>query len=416
MVNLVGRDAELNALEELSGKGKAILVYGRRGIGKTALLKTFCEGKRSLWLDVIPSKKAECYHGLLQRIGMLCGEEPSDLIKGLEAACSEETVIVIDGFHNLMRADPPAVSRIQAFIDRFLQDTTSTLVLCGSDVSAMRSLAEDGEGPLYGRFSRIIALEPLPFPECRAFHPGMPVRDQLLLYLTIGGVPSHHIRCCRKSYHDAVECMLGSSFLADDAMLLLDRDSSDVLSAIAGGCRSLKEISGRTGLGTRCVGILDRLVSEGIVKKDNPMMGAPKRPVYRIRDEAASFYYGVVRRAPILPGPEDPYPLMQDIVMEHLQSRFVLFCMDLIERSYNVGSIGRWWIDDRKSGISESIDIVARIGFNGIVYDLFVECRLTAKPAGFHQYNDLARRASRFSDRSNPLLMIVSEGGFEEDL
>ncbi len=106
---------------------------------------------------------------------------------------------------------------------------------------------------------------------------------------------------------------------------------------------------------------------------------------------------------------------MQDIIRDHLESRFVLFCMDLIGKSYNVGSIGRWWMDDPKEDIHEDIDIVARIGIGTVRYDLFVECKLTAKPVGFHQYNDLARRASRFSDRSNPLLMIISEGGFEED-
>ena len=417
MVQLLGRDAEQKALGESAGKGKAVLVYGRRGIGKTALLKSFCKGRRTLYLDCIPSKKATCHHELLRRIGEFCGAEPPNLIKGLEAACTEETVIVIDGFHNLMRADPSVVSRIHMFIDTFLQDTSSTLILSGSDVFAMRSLAEDGEGPLYGRFGRIIPLEPLPFSECRAFHPGMPPYDQLMLYLTVGGVPLHHIRCDRMSYRDAVIGMLESPCLADDAILLLEgsQDRSDILSAIADGCRSLKQISDRTGLGTRCVGILEKLVADGIVMKDNPMIGAPKRPVYRIRDGPLSFYYGVVRKAPIIPDSEGSYLRMQDLIRGHLESRFVLFCMDLIGRSYNVGSIGRWWMDNPKEDIHEDIDIVARIGIGTIRYDLFVECKLTAKPVGFHQYNDLARRASRFSDRSNPLLIIISEGGFEED-
>lgn len=47
----VGRDAELKSLENLYGKEgfQMLVLYGRRRIGKTALLSHFCKGKRTLF-------------------------------------------------------------------------------------------------------------------------------------------------------------------------------------------------------------------------------------------------------------------------------------------------------------------------------------------------------------------------------
>ena len=53
-MELVGRSAELRALEDIYSRErpKTCAVYGRRRVGKTALLRKFCEDKPSLFLTV----------------------------------------------------------------------------------------------------------------------------------------------------------------------------------------------------------------------------------------------------------------------------------------------------------------------------------------------------------------------------
>lgn len=432
MVQFIGREAELKALGESVGKGKAVLIYGRRRIGKTTLLKKFCEGKRHMFLTALSGNINSCLNELHSQVTEFRGVDSGDyngfrdFVKDLERVCNDdETVIIIDEYQHLVKAEPSANSYMQLFIDSFLSDTTSTLILNGSKVSVMRMLKEDAADPLFGRFKRIIELGPLSFTECKAFHPGMPEHDQLMLYMTFGGVPRYHIEASQGTYRDAIATnFIESSWVADEVMFLLksDMESSDdcsqILSAIADGSTSLKQISERTGFGTRCVGLLEKLMKNRIVGKVNPMLGAPKRAVYYIRDEVFAFYYTVLRKNWTLLNASDSgeaYDQLYHRITTYMGIRFEQFCMDLVMHSYVVDAIGRWWMDNPKEDIHEDIDIVARIGIGTVRYDLFAECKLTAKPAGFHQYNDLVRRASRFSDRSNPLLMIISEGGFEED-
>ncbi len=432
MNQFIGRETELKILEESVGKGKAVLLYGRRRIGKTTLLRRFCRERRHIFITALSGNLNACLDDLHSQVTEFRGADSGrysgfgDFISDLKRICTDgETVIVIDEYQYLVKAERSVNSHMQLFIDSFLSDTDSTLILNGSKTSVMRALGEDAAEPLFGRFRRIIELKPLSFVECKAFHPDMPEHDQLMLYMTFGGVPRYHLETVQKTYRDAIRAdFIDSSWIADEVMFLLksDIESSDdcslILSAIAEGSTSLKHISERTGFGTRCVGLLETLLRNGIVGKINPMLGAPKRAVYYIRDDVFAFYYAIVRRNWTLMDASDSgeaYDRLHDRITTYLGLRFEQYCMELVKQSFAVDAIGRWWMDDPEKDIHEEIDIVARIGIGTVRYDLFAECKFTSRPAGFRQYNDLVRRASRFSEKSNPLLMIFSEGGFEED-
>lgn len=428
----VGRESELGKLEESYGKGKAVMIYGRRRIGKTTLVKKFSENKKTLYIRCIGSNLRVNLDYMRDVISSFRGTESPeyrgyyDAIEDLARVCEEGTnLIVIDEYQYLKKADPSIDSFIQHLVDGTLKNTTSTLILCGSSVSMMKETGEDGSCPLYGRFRHIINLGPLSMDECRAFHPEMSDRDQMMMYLSFGGIPRYHSESVCESYKAyVVKNCLEDSWILDEAEFLIKADFPNseehgaVLSAISRGSVNLKEISERTGLGTRCGAILESLVDNGIVGKVNPMLGAPKRPVYYIRDDFLAFYYSIISfRSDILMyrDSDRAYDELYPNIRTLMGSRFEYYCQDLIRKEYPVIELGKWWIDDPKRDIHEDIDIVARLSVGRFRMDLFAECKNTSRPVGFSQFNILMARVSRFSDRTNPCVMMISEGGFDED-
>ena len=428
----IGRESELAKLQEAYGKGKAILVYGRRRVGKTTLLEKFSEGKRTLYLRCIGSTLRVNLDYARSMISSFLGEERRaysgllDMTEDLAAICRDGgNLIVIDEYQYLKKADGSIDSFIQHLVDAALKNTTSTLILCGSSVSIMKSTGEDGGSPLYGRFRHIIRLGPLSLEECRAFHPDMPDRDQLMMYLSFGGIPRYHSEATCSSYREFVmrNC-IEDSWIADEIGFLIrsdypnSEDHEAVLSAISRGSTNLKEIAEKAGLGTKCGKILDNLVESGVVAKVNPMLGAPKRPVYCISDSLMAFYFSLLSfRSDILMyrDPEKAYDVIYPDLRTFMGRRFEFYCQDVLRREYPVIEMGKWWMDDPRMDVHEEIDIVARLSIGKFRADLFVECKNTSRPVGFPQYDTLKKCASRFSDRGGQILMLISEAGFEED-
>ncbi len=431
-MEFIGRERELETLNASFGEPCAFLVYGRRRIGKTALLRNFCRDKRSLYLTFIedddnlqyltdavseftgsPHEAFTGYYEVFREIGRICAEEP--------------TVVVLDEFQFLAARRGEVVSIVQQFIDHRLQDTGSMLILCGSSVRFMRSLSEDGSNPLFGRFKRILRIGPLSFEECRLFHPRMSDPDCMRLYLTVGGIPRYHRELDGDTYEDCIKGnLLGDGWLTEEANALIRAEFSPgdryigVLSAISRGAVRLKDISEAVGVdNSTCKGYLQELTDAGIIGVVHPMMGAPKRPIYFIRDDLFAFHYGIIVRrwAMISNGnPDESYRELAPYIDGLLGGRFEIFCADFIRRNYPVTEIGRWWRDDPRRGIHQEIDVVARVVHRGNRMDLFAECKFTRDVVGFHAYNLLDRTVLDNMGGSNARLCLMSISGFDPEL
>lgn len=301
----VGRESELEKLNSVYGKGKAVLI-GRRRIGKSTLIDRFCEGRRSLHLTCIDSTLRSNLDYIHRMVSNFRGEDSDeyrdylDMKDDLARICSDgNNILVIDEYQYLVKADDSIDSFMQQLIDETLKHTESTLILCGSSVTVMKSTGEDGSHPLYGRFRHRIHLMPLSMEECRAFHPDMSDHDQMMMYLTFGGIPRYHEESEEGSYEDFFRrnC-IEDTWIADEALFLLKVDYPNsqecdaVLSAIAGGSVRPKEIQGRSGIGTKYVEVVRKLLNNDVIGEVHPMLGAPSRPVYYIKDRFLAFYYG----------------------------------------------------------------------------------------------------------------------------
>ena len=428
-MDFIGRTGELSDLEKIySEGGSAVMVYGRRRIGKTTLLERFCEGKRNIFFRCLKDSESSNIAYFSKRLSLFLGKETHadsfmDFVDVLENCIQEKTAIVIDEYPYISSSS--VSSLLQHFIDGPLKRSDSMLILCGSSISVMKDQGFNQSNPLYGRFKRMMHVQPMSFEEIRLFHPGMSEMDSLKLYLTVGGVPKYHIEMDSDTFEDCIKKnYLESDWMMDETERLTEselpspRRALAILSAIGGGATSLSEISQKVGVdATLCFKCISMLMEIGLVSKVKPMFDAPKRPSYRLSDGLFSFHYEVIQgmTAYLTPGHSDEaYELLKQKIDTFLGRRFEFFCMEFITKEYLTVETGTWWMD--KGDIHSEIDIISKVSSKRITYELFCECKFRNSPMGYRNYNLLLERSKRFANVTNPRYLLFSISGFEPRL
>jgi len=428
-MTFIGRIKELSELENVYHiGGSAVLMYGRRRVGKTTLLEKFCEGKKSLFFRCLKGGESVnltyLSNSLSKEIGDTVLSSYLEFIVSLESVClSDRYIIVIDEYPYI--ASPLVSSLLQHFIDGPLKRSGSMLVLCGSSISTMKKEGEDSTRPLFGRFRRTMSLQPLSFSEIRCFHPDMSDLDALKLYLIMGGIPKYHSEMVSDTFEGCIkENYFNNDWMTDEAERLIESEFSNplrvisILHAIGGGSTSLREISQKVGIDdTICSKCLYQLMDVGIISKLNPMFDAPKRAVYYISDAFFAFHFSLMPKIVAYFDEnhvDESYHLIEPYINTFLGKQFESFCSDSIREWYLTLDMGTWWMD--RDDVHSEIDIVAKVSVDNVRFDLFCECKFRKSLFGMRDYNLLRDRAERFSKASNPRYLLFSISGFDDDL
>ena len=181
----IGRKRELALLEKLytSGKFEFVGVYGRRRVGKTALLTEFTRHLPTGWCAAVEDDASTNLRILSQAVFALQSPDSdpdiapiyADFPTAIEAAFAatryKRGVLVIDEFPYLAKSFPAFSSMLQAAIDAHQGESNLFLVLCGSSLSFMKEQLLSRKSPLYGRRTAQIELKPFDFFESRLFFP-----------------------------------------------------------------------------------------------------------------------------------------------------------------------------------------------------------------------------------------------------
>ncbi|MCL5961158.1 MAG: ATP-binding protein, partial [Chloroflexi bacterium] len=342
-------------------------------------------------------------------------------------------VLALDEFPYLCDDNAALPSIIQLWWDQTGRHLPIVLVLCGSFVSFMESLALES-GELYGRRTRQLILQPFDHYDASLFFPSYSPEDRLRAYAVLGGMPAYLAVFSEEatlSENIYRHILYPETFLGQEARWILleelraERVYHSILRAIARGKTRPSEIASAVGMksANRVSPYLERLRDLRLIERRIPVADDPERPsrrsLYVLADHYLRFWYRFV---------EDNLSYielgMQDLVLrekvlphlDHYVSKpgFESACAQFLWRQLALGRLpmqfnrlGAWWND------REEIDLVA---LDGTRIVLVGECKWTETWVKLGDLGDLKRKASVLGVGPDVGYVLFSRSGFDPNL
>ena len=197
----VNRERELDFLNRKYAEDSAqmIVLYGKRRIGKTELIKKFIEDKDGTYILCTNDSTEENIKEMKDKFADLTGKEYFrdvdvssfySLYKHLsEEIGNRKVVIAIDEFPYLIELNRGVVSVFQKIWDELLIDSNIFLIICGSSMGMMETEVLGYKSPLYGRRTGEWNVSPMPFKHLKSFYPVYEKSDLFCLWAICGGIP-----------------------------------------------------------------------------------------------------------------------------------------------------------------------------------------------------------------------------------
>jgi AAA+ ATPase superfamily predicted ATPase len=308
----VGRESELKLLEERinSNKAEFVLIFGRRRIGKTELVKKIiAEHGGIILMGREESKKLQ-----LEHFSRLLAEHFGDeFLKKqsftnwdaffeyvYEKSRSNRIIIALDEFPYLVKEEKALPSILQDYWDNKLKNTHIFLFIMGSSISMMERLM-GYKSPIYGRRTGQLKLQPFQFKDVAKFIKN--TQRAVELYSVFGGTPAYitDVDQSKNILENIKEKFLRmDSYIYQDVRFVLMEELNEpryyfsILEAIATGNVSLGEIINYTGLERSLVGkYLSVLMELDLVKREISITAIKKTKngIYSLKDNIFSFWF-----------------------------------------------------------------------------------------------------------------------------
>ena len=432
----IGRNHELNLLnKEYQKDSSFVLLTGRRRIGKTRLLKEFIKDKDALYFFTNRNNGSLLLNEFSESVSSYCGIPSAeyrnwkDVFDIFVRSKDGKKILIIDEFQNMIYSDDSLVSQLQDIWDNILSQSEIMLILCGSHISVMESQYNDYNGPLYGRFTRHITLDPLNFDDIA----DNDFVESVKRYAIHGGVPKYMELMGDGDLEDIVrdEIMDPSSVMFEDPNVLMSDEVKNaagymaILKAISNGNHRVSEIASYMQVPVTSLSHpLERLMEMRLIRRDVPVTDSElknKNGRYVFVDNYTSFWFRFV------------YPFQSSLIIGesdgaieswklHFNEHHVSFVFEELCRRSVFGmskyigfvprKVGRYW---NKNNIE--IDIVAldNDGKNAFV----AECKFRSnKPVDLHDLNSLKSKCMNLKELKGYNLKygLFSVSGFSDSL
>lgn len=436
----IGRERELNALEKLytSNKFEFAVIYGRRRVGKTALINRFLGAKKAVYFMGVESNAKQNLENFSKSIiEYSSGIETETSFLSFQAALEyvfrlaekERLILAIDEYPYVARSSKSLASTLQLLIDKYRDSSKLMLILCGSSMSYMEDHVLAYKAPLYGRRTAQMKILPFDFEETCHYFKKLSDEDKALIYGIVGGTPQYLLQMNdASSIEDNIKNTFLNpvSFLYEEPINLLKQEVREpaiytaIITAIAAGASRMSEISGKVGEDTNvCSAYIKNLMSLGIVQKETPYGEKESRKsVYSIEDNMFRFWHRFVleNNSVIARGAADlVYRRIEPKLSDYMGKVFEDICKQYLWKQLLTGkcpveftSLGRWWGNDPIEKCQAEIDIM---GEQDKDTALFAECKWTNEKVDLNVLETLIKRSRLFSYK-NIHLYLFSKSGF----
>ena len=439
----IGRANELKTLERLysSDKFEFVVIYGRRRIGKTALINHFVKDKRCIYFTGVESNEKQNLDNFSKAVfdysGMEAGAVFTSFQNALEnlfkLSLNEKLILIIDEYPYVARSSAGFASTLQMLIDEYKDSSKMKLILCGSSMSYMVDNVLAYKAPLYGRRTAQMKIQPFTFSEASEYFSDMAPVDKALMYGIAGGTPQYILQMNSKlSVRENIinTFFEPSSFLFEEPVNLLKQEVREpalytaIITAVASGASRLSEISSKVGENTNvCSTYIKNLIGLEIIEKETPYgEKESKRSIYKITDNMFRFWYRFVlpNNSLISRGAGDMvYSRIEPMLSDHMGAVFEDMCKQYLwsqllqgKSPVEFNSLGRWWGNDPVEKCQTEIDIMGE-GLRDKNTALFAECKWKNELTT-HDVLELLIKRSRLFKYTDVHYVLFSKSGFTD--
>jgi len=433
----VDREQELKVLEGAvgSGEGELVIIYGRRRVGKTYLLREFQRRCGGVYLSVNYGDRSLVLRDLSRQLRSELGVELGtyDSFRELYKAALTfagrlrgAPILMIDEAQRLVGTG--GLSELQYLWDTELRSSECVVVLSGSGVGMVERALLSYESPIYGRATKVLRLTPFSYGVARAFMRGWGPRDRVRGYAVFGGVPAYLalIDDGESLGENILRNILNpTSIMHHDPHYLLAMETREpqrylgIMEAIARGRRRAGEVASYLGLPVNVVSkylyVLENAL--GLIVKEYPL-GMEGRKRYGLYDVADNYFRFWLRE--IYPRLGDPL-LSTKQYLRKVMKRIDDYAsraweqvarehMSILLREGKVSytKIGKWWHK------GEEIDLVALNEEERTAY--FIECKWVKKPSTREYLRKLKEKARKtpWKDWRHEYVIYVADGDVVE--
>lgn len=419
----------------------SVYIYGRYGTGKTAFVRTFCQGKRTLFFSFSETaEKLQLQFFRQEIIRQLCPAQLPPLFEDWIQAfsylsgysLSQRLVLVLDEIQYPLQHYPGFQAELQKAAAESFPAGKIFLVYTSSSVDFSARMTEASKAPFDSLSARAF-LSAMPFFTVKSCFDGFSPSEQLLLYGVTGGLYSCLMQLDRScSAKENIRKMFFESTAPLFAMPLnwLHRDLREtstynlLLNIIAASRTRLADIAEEASIGTnKCAKYLNVLIGMGILRREYPAVGQVQKKVrYVFADHMLRFWYRFVYpnisnillgnfsdlwEQQIIPNLNDYLlPVFEDLCGEYLSR---LAQSGLAPFSYR--HTGSWWCGGTRREPYFRIPLVAE----DQEHTVLGICHCGSSPADLHYLESLLRPLEPFRAKTR-YCCIFSMSGFSRRL
>lgn len=395
MEKFVARERELKELNEMyqSPNFEMAVIYGRRRVGKTALIRQFIKDKPAIYSQGIETTSNLNLVYLSQAISNF--ESPGQVedyqsftdyraafekIQGIANKQNKKLVFVLDEYPYYASSDQSISSILQFMIDHVYKEYNNImLILCGSSMSFMEHQVMGYKSPLYGRRTGQFKLKPFNIFDTKKMLPHVSNEDLLAYCGITGGIPQYLENIDEtKSIEQNIESMFlhERSPLRYEPNVLLQQELRNptmyfaILTAIANGKSKYNDIFQAVNLksSNALSPYLSNLIDLGIIEQKKPILESNSRKsIYSFQDGLFRFWFKFIA------GAQDQIALgVINGLKKYIFSELPRFLGSTFEQAsadwvwHNVDrlpieprTVAHWWGNNPRRKREEEVDLVA---------------------------------------------------------
>ena len=309
-MEFVNREKELRELDKAANHGGLLVMFGRRRVGKTRLLRQWLQPRDGLYSQAIEAQRdlqiQQVFADLSPQLETQLVPKTWPELFEILTLQKRRWVLCLDEFPYLTAVDASLPSQLQKWLDHSLP-RGCLLIVAGSSTRMMNDLFLHRAAPLYGRARKLLHVQPMDYPAfCDACHLRPGDLDSFDKFACVGGIPKYWefvesgqdaVALAESLYFDYAPYMEQEPqrLLRDEGVAGLNAVA--VLEAVGRGAERPSEIASQLGTAqTNLSRLLPQLLDASILTRELPFgesMRSTKKVLYRIQDPTMRFWFRV---------------------------------------------------------------------------------------------------------------------------